>query len=1770
MASLCKSQQCCIERRGFRQELDSWRYKLIHCVGFESILEGLFGPGLLKDLSLFEDCEPTGVCDWSFDENCLFCCLRREKVKEHLAGFHKPISESSQENILKQEQAKIIRLEKQAEEFINAVFYKKDSPRISDPNIPLVAREIMQRMIRQFAAEYTSKNSSTQDSSQPNSTKNQSLPTPPSGQSSPAPATTQNPVLSKLLMADQDSPLDLTVKKPQSEEPCEQDGVLDLSTKKSPCSSSTHSSISPSTSNTIGNGTQDPGRKAIDPNNSTNLTLEKFLVKLCSHHQRQFIQVLNNLCTEELLLKSKSQSYSVSDIENGDVHDNGHPCSARKLNISLMELKKSASEVSLHSPRKALAKEAATSSIEVENCHTQIAQDLDEVIKAPVSPDFQKDSATSCILQNCIHSTDQPEETLAKNHIHVKTTEDEAECTKNSEVGSTGFLECGDLSPNNFFSSLLNNGQESPLNIPKVADKENTQYISPKQTRLDKDNNDCKVKQEHSLHTTVVKKLDNRLSYCDNKCENFQNLGDNLGSALHENTKHPKPVKCKSTPSVRENDYDKQCDVVYISNPVATECNIENQKSLVCPRTTARKSTRGYLFGGDCCELSTVRTLVRSTKVEEKATCALNIAEALIIPNGMISETLPSTDVVSMVHLEDKRVGNDTFNYLPENGTMIDVIPDTASCNHTDTHLDQIPHMMEQSVDSVSKSLIGVISLVHDDPAKAKFPRSRAENEMLPNGHSDEIAKRLDINAPVVYMDNSIAANDYEIRESDFATDSFIDATHSNISVNQGNSPVVSSLDVNITVSLENKPLLSACDTEMELPADERSPLKTAVEKSSTFKHTCVGPSGCSTSLPNGTDDKGLDMVLFASDCHSRLNNSETLLENCSVAMNTDSDITDVQEPLKQICSEPIQDYICKENSEEANLNCSSFLSNLQDGSEQTIKENISIINSEILEHLKEEQTVANLNKCSVEKNPTDDIELKSLETLQPLPEELNCSTPAHSVERGGSAKDIHNLFDTCAKTGRNSTVQLEVEAVSKRDTQQCDAVSSFRGKQNDTAEEPLEAKQKNVEKLIDVKLDTLDNHLTESKNMNDELLIPSKRRLKKPPAPSDRRLRSCESHVDSCPQNNTSLQIHICSLLSTSTTQRSVEFKTENNTQSNILTHSVLQADEREDGENYFGQTLNNQFAGGKPLLSQRILKPKCFSPSKISENIRICFEIGTNKRKVCFATESNEDCLTVEDKVSNSGSTRLKSACPFKVKKCNKRLSANASNSLSCPQSNIKHVALKTLTKHKIKFCKTKTLKELSGENVRRPSRLKKCEGCNAQSYDISLKTSELTGNDKDKQRPKFMDWCSEEENQERISNFNNKYTSIHKNWISLEKEAAHVTKSKNKADKLKEIWKTKKRARKSKNVREMPRNSPMQMLFMNSLKLSNVCRWFLETTETKSLVIVKKINTRIPEEHQLPIFPQQRHSKQSLYPHTLQAQRLKKHLKKFASVFPAHNDINTQNALAKLIENNIELEVPEDAVKRASNCKKVEAQIHTKKPTSARILRKYNNFRENLHRQSASVMNKKGESRANKTESKINHIQNIKSISKLSLQTITNSLTPKYAVTSEKQKAKKRPKDVSLIKHVVQPSKKRKIEAKQEVVKNIKRVNKNALATKNEVRKVKQIDFVSTTRAPKKLGAKAQVCKGAILKKRRTKTAIQKHLHKAQLNKCQTKSAKPRPIPSNLSRQRITRTSSSQLRKKEIHRKICTVSVNSKNKNAATRKQRSQTNSQTHRKR
>uniref|UniRef100_A0AAZ3P8S3 Uncharacterized protein n=1 Tax=Oncorhynchus tshawytscha TaxID=74940 RepID=A0AAZ3P8S3_ONCTS len=54
MAARCRSSKCTVERNGFKRELDTWRHKLINCVGFESILEGIYGPLLLRDLNIFD------------------------------------------------------------------------------------------------------------------------------------------------------------------------------------------------------------------------------------------------------------------------------------------------------------------------------------------------------------------------------------------------------------------------------------------------------------------------------------------------------------------------------------------------------------------------------------------------------------------------------------------------------------------------------------------------------------------------------------------------------------------------------------------------------------------------------------------------------------------------------------------------------------------------------------------------------------------------------------------------------------------------------------------------------------------------------------------------------------------------------------------------------------------------------------------------------------------------------------------------------------------------------------------------------------------------------------------------------------------------------------------------------------------------------------------------------------------------------------------------------------------------------------------------------------------------------------------------------------------------------------------------------------------------------------------------------------------------------------------------------------------------------------
>ncbi|KAK2824280.1 hypothetical protein Q5P01_021455 [Channa striata] len=563
MASQCKRQQCTIDRLGFRQELDSWRHKLIHCVGFESILEGLFGPEVVEDLKLFKDIEPVAVSDWSFDENCLFCCLRRDKVKEHLIG----LSNEGLENTPRPLQSTISRLEKQAEEFLSAVLSRKDVPNFSDPHIPIVAREILQRMIRQFAAEYTSKTSSPQDScSESQACSDQSLPTAPleataSPSTSPAatlagPAHNQNPVLSKLLMADQDAPLDLTIKKPLAER-SEQDGVLDLSIKKNRCSSSqpVHSScLSPATSMLKGESTDLHVAKAKDLQSTS--TLEQFMAKLCPHHQRQIVDAIGFLQTEVKALASSSThqaSNSTSGIQ-------GTAYSASKLFPVTPE--KSCPELSFSSESTPKSEVQDSSSSSLSSCA------------------MEGDPGNAVSLKTSV--TD-------RSAMDLRSLGNVADGKKLSCVLNASVSTHSDTLENRQVNSVSSNKAETYGARLSSSAKRNNQTSHPYQARQKEAIGQAKNTPAKmiSVHMTIPSDSPRTAR------KTFRSSSD------HRN--RDSTCKGMADPDLGH------CDIVFIDKPI-TECFKEQQRSFL-PRRNARKSTRGHMYSDEIWELKTVRTL---------------------------------------------------------------------------------------------------------------------------------------------------------------------------------------------------------------------------------------------------------------------------------------------------------------------------------------------------------------------------------------------------------------------------------------------------------------------------------------------------------------------------------------------------------------------------------------------------------------------------------------------------------------------------------------------------------------------------------------------------------------------------------------------------------------------------------------------------------------------------------------------------------------------------------------------------------------------------------------------------------------------------------------------------------------------------------------------------------------------------------------------------------------------------------------------------------
>ncbi|XP_068134005.1 ligand-dependent nuclear receptor corepressor-like protein isoform X2 [Hyperolius riggenbachi] len=284
MAAQCRSPRCTAERKGFRRELDSWRHRLIHCVGFESILEGLYGPGLRRDLSLFDDCEPEELVDWCVDEKCSLCNLRKETIDCTQSGGSTQSTPTGE--VISQGQFNTEKIECQAENYLNALFQKKDLPQNCDPNIPLVAQELMKKMIRQFAIEYVSK---SRKMYQDYGTKADS----PLGCNGIQLNRTEG-----LLQEEQDSPLDLTVARIQDHNFQDEDRVLDLSLKSNGGLEETLK-----LSRKV-NGYFLRKPKKVRRLRKENTPLSKVLNRCCHYHRQQLVLMLKFLREER---KSCSQ-----------------------------------------------------------------------------------------------------------------------------------------------------------------------------------------------------------------------------------------------------------------------------------------------------------------------------------------------------------------------------------------------------------------------------------------------------------------------------------------------------------------------------------------------------------------------------------------------------------------------------------------------------------------------------------------------------------------------------------------------------------------------------------------------------------------------------------------------------------------------------------------------------------------------------------------------------------------------------------------------------------------------------------------------------------------------------------------------------------------------------------------------------------------------------------------------------------------------------------------------------------------------------------------------------------------------------------------------------------------------------------------------------------------------------------------------------------------------------------------------------------------------
>uniref|UniRef100_A0A8C6W7F9 Ligand dependent nuclear receptor corepressor n=1 Tax=Nannospalax galili TaxID=1026970 RepID=A0A8C6W7F9_NANGA len=973
------------------------------------------------------------------------------------------------------------------------------------------------------------------------------------------------------------------------------------------------------------------------------------------------------------------------------------------------------------------------------------------------------------------------------------------------------------VSQRNSFRALSEERRDSGFmgNSPSTADKENALQCSsktPLHQDLEANEQDARPKQENCLYSLGRNKVGYQ-SHPSDKGQ-FDHSKDSWlapsplpaihrASNGHSRTKMiPTSIKTarksKRASGLRINDYDNQCDVVYISQPI-TECHFENQRSILSSRKTARKSTRGYFFNGDCCELPTVRTLARNLHSQEKGTCSPLASEAVVTPRQTLM-------VPTSKHIEDvqQHPEEDTEEPRKEKPSLEEGGEDTTSAK-------------EQQEPEICPTM--------SEPDPSSSPRA-----------AEKTASSVVYPLPAPLPDEHV--------------------------------PDI--LEGNTAVSTPTAGALSS-------PEQDQPP----------------------AALP-GTEEI-------------------QALQECFLAPTTEGISGESSKDLFHMSSPEI---IIKEDSSLCSDNESP---------------NVGLDPLMGLEKAEHDQRIS--IEAGSEDTPEEAL---VVDATPPLLESSTFTDENPSEAEGGKAT---------GGVGQPEIEDSDVKCSSENDVCELNI---------DSPEENADKKKKG-KKLPEASDRCLRSQLSESTSTCPEVKVsknPGAKRSKKEGLPGGAAPEG--SVIDSILVDDLENDLENANVIE----QVSEEETKQEGEGAGIITRQTFKnmlAKEVKREEGDISPSSDPTATAGQPLPEERL---EIYVQSKMDErDARVPSESIPCERdpEQLKEREGHSPTQDVEMVVSEvdaedthykddasffpsssagmSGSRSDDAAGPPKLVARSKRLPSSTYN--------LRHAhCMDTLDATKVTPEVNPAAKEKEASESAEP----------LDEEDVDMVVEE---------QPRFVEWCAEEENQELIANFNAQYLKVQKGWIQLEKETQPTARARSKSDKLKEIWKSKKRSRKCRGSSEAPKFSPIQMLFMTNFKLSNICKWFLETTETRSLVIVKKLNTRLPGDIPPVKHALQKYSPSTLYPSSLQAERLKKHLKKFPGAIPARNNWKTQKLWAKLRENPDQMEPEasrdtslgpncEDSVEEVKEGRSSHPPTNLPTPASTRILRKYSNIRGKLRAQ------------------------------------------------------------------------------------------------------------------------------------------------------------------------------------------------------------------------